>query len=97
MAKKQHLILGHPAVPQELLLIPLSIPHEAAVEPAHPKLFQSSTFLPDSPPLDVKWIAAGCQIPNQFYSGTHTIPCLGSFLLSQFPDWPGHSPLSGPL
>ena len=37
-------------MPQELLMIPLPIPPEAAVEPAQPKLFQSS-FLPlDSPP-----------------------------------------------
>ena len=73
MAKKQHFNLGHPAVPQELLLIPLSIPPEAAVEPAHPKLFQSSTLPPDSPLLDVKWIAAGCQIPDQFFFETHPI------------------------
>ena len=78
MAKKQHLILGHLAVPQELMLIPLSIPPEAAVDPAHPKLFQSSTLPPDCPPLDVKWIAAGCQILDQFCSGTHSIPCSGS-------------------
>ena len=37
-------------VPQELLMIPLLIPPEVAVEPAQPKLFQSN-FLPlDSPP-----------------------------------------------
>ena len=43
-------LTGHPAVPQELLMIPLPIPPEAAVESAQPKLFQSS-FLPlDSPP-----------------------------------------------
>ena len=97
MAKKQHLILGNPAVPQELLLIPLSIPHEASVEPAHPKLFQSSTLPPDSPPLDVKWTAAGCQITDQYSSGTHPIPCSGSFLQSQFLDWPGHSLPFAPL
>ena len=59
------MILGHPAVPQELMLIPLSIPPEAAVEPAYPKLFKSSTLPQDSPPLDVKWMAEGCQIPDQ--------------------------------
>ena len=78
MAKKQHLILGHPAIPQELMLIPLSIPPEVAVEPAHPKLFQSNTLPPDSPSLDVKWIAAGCQIPDQFFFKTHPISCSGS-------------------
>ena len=31
------MILGHPAVPQELMLVPLSIPPEAAVEPVHSK------------------------------------------------------------
>ena len=91
------MILGHLAVPQELLLIPLSIPPEAAVEPAHPKLFQSSTLLPDSPSLDVKWIVAGCQIPDQFCSRTHPIPCSGSFLPSRFLDWPGHSLPFAPL
>ena len=56
MAHRQHMILGHPAIPQEFLLVPLSIPPEAAVEPVHPKLFQSSTFPSDSPPLDVRWM-----------------------------------------
>ena len=38
MALRQHMILGHPAVPQKLLLVPLSIPPEAAaVEPVYPK------------------------------------------------------------
>ena len=32
-------------------MIPLSIPPEVAVEPAHPKLFQSSTHPLDSLPL----------------------------------------------
>ena len=65
----------HPVVPQELLLVPLSIHPEDVVEPVHPKYFQSSTLPPDSPPLDVRWIATGCQIPDQFRSGTHPIPC----------------------
>ena len=39
MAHTLHIIVGPPAFPQELLLVPLSIPHEAAVEPVHPKLF----------------------------------------------------------
>ena len=34
MANILHIIVGHPAVPQELLLIPLSILPEAVVEPA---------------------------------------------------------------
>ena len=37
MAHRQHMILGHPSVPQELLLVLLSIPPEAAVEPVHLK------------------------------------------------------------
>ena len=37
MAHRQHMILGHPAVPQKLLLVPLSNPLEAAVEPVHSK------------------------------------------------------------
>ena len=80
MAKKQHLILGHPTVPQDLLLIPLSIPPEATVEPAHPKLFQSSTHPPDSLPLDdqavgqaLKLNIAGCQIVNPLHFETHLV------------------------
>ena len=80
------MILWHLAVPQELLLVPLSIPPEAAIEPVHPKLFQSSTLPLDSPPPDVRWITVGYQIPDQFHSGTHLIPCSGSSPLSQFPD-----------
>ena len=91
------MILGHPVVPQELLLVPLSIPPEASVEQVHLKLFQSSTLPPDSPPLDVRWIVVGCQIPNQFHSGTHPIPYSGSSPLFQFPDLPEHSLPSGPL
>ena len=97
MALRQHMILGHPAVPQDLLLVPLSIPPEAVVEPVHLKLFQSSTFPSDSPPLNVRWIAAGCKIPDQFHSGTHPIPYSGSSPLSQFPNYPEHSLPSGPL
>ena len=37
MAHRQHMILGHSVVPEELLLVPLPIPLEAAVEPVHPK------------------------------------------------------------
>ena len=37
MVYRPHIIVGHPTVPQELLLVPLSIPPEAAVEPVHPK------------------------------------------------------------
>ena len=48
------MILLHPVVSQELLLVPLSIPPKAVVEPVHPKYFQSSTLPPDSPPLDVR-------------------------------------------
>ena len=80
MAKKQHLILGFPAVPQELLLIPLSIPPEAAVEPPHPKLFQSSTLPPDPPPLDehvtgqaLRWSNVGNQFSHLFHFEAHLI------------------------
>ena len=52
MAHILYLIVGHPAVPQEeLLLIQLSIPPKAAVEPALQKLFQSSTHPLDFLPL----------------------------------------------
>ena len=53
MAHGQHIILGLPTVPQKLLLVPLSIPLEAAaVEPVHLKWCQSDTLPLDSPPLD---------------------------------------------
>ena len=53
MAHILYLIVGHPAIPQEeLLLIQLSIPPEATVEPALQKLFQSSTHPLDFLPLD---------------------------------------------
>ena len=78
--KKQPLILRHPTVPQELLLIPLSIPPEDAVEPTHLKLFQSSTLSPDSPPLDeqaaeqaLKWSNAGYQFSYPFHFEAHLI------------------------
>ena len=89
--------MGYPAVPQELLLIPFSIPPEAAVEPAQPKLFQSSILPPDSPLLNqavgqaLRWIPARCQNFDQFYFGTHLIHCSRSSQLSQFLDWPGQS------
>ena len=35
MAHILHIIVGYPAVPKELLLVPLSIPPEATVEPVH--------------------------------------------------------------
>ena len=73
--------MGHPAVPQEeLLLIPLSIPPEATVEPAHPKLFQSSTHPLDFLPLDdqdvgqaLKLNIVGYQIANPLHFETHLI------------------------
>ena len=34
---KDNTIVGHPVIPQELQLVPLSIPSKAAVEPVHPK------------------------------------------------------------
>ena len=37
MAHTLHIIVGNPAFPQKLLLVPLSIPPEAAVELVHPK------------------------------------------------------------
>ena len=37
MAHTLHMIVGHPTFPKELLLVPLSIPPEAAVELVHPK------------------------------------------------------------
>ena len=36
MANRPHIIVGHPTVSQEPLLVPLSILPEAAVEPVHP-------------------------------------------------------------
>ena len=73
--------MGHPAVLQEeLLLIPLSIPSEAAVEPAHPKLCQSNTHPLDFLPLDdqafgqaLKLNIVGCQIANPLHFETHLI------------------------
>ena len=106
MAHRQHIILGHPAVPQKLLLAPLSIPPEAAAdEPIHPKWCQSGTLPLDSPPLGehvtdwraLKLSTVGCQISNQFRSGTHIISCSKSSPLCQFSDWLGHSLLSAPL
>ena len=95
--------MGYPAVPQELLLIPFSIPPEAAVEPAQPKLFQSSTLPPDSPLLDqavgqaLRWIPTRSPIFDQFHFRTHLIHCSRSSQLSQFLDWPGQSLPFAPL
>ena len=45
--------MGHPTVPQKLLLLPLSIPFEDdAFEPVHLKWCQSGTPPLDSLPLD---------------------------------------------
>ena len=78
-------------------MIPLPIPPEAAVEPAQPKLFQSSflpldSLPPNFSPLDeqtegqaLRWIPIGCPIFDQFHFGVHQSSCLGSFSLSQFP------------
>ena len=97
MAKKQHLILRHPAVPQELLLIPLSIPLEAAAEPAHPKLFQSSTHPLDSLPLEdqvvgqaLKLNITGCQIADPLHFETHLIFVPGGSPQYGFFDSIGH-------
>ena len=73
--------MGHPAVPQEeLLLIKLSIPPEAAVDPAHPKLLQSSTHPLDFLPLDeqvvgqaLKLNIVGSQLANPLHFETHLI------------------------
>ena len=80
-------------------MIPLSIPPEVAIEPAQPKLFQSSTHPLDSLPLifpplldqavgqALRWIPARCPNFDQFYFGTHLIHCSRSSQLSQFLDW----------
>ena len=81
MAHILYLIVGHPAVPQEeLLLIPLSIPPEATVEPAHPKLFQLSTHPLDFLPLydqaieqALKLNIVGCQLAVPLHFETHLI------------------------
>ena len=53
MVHRQHIILGHSAVPQKLMVVPLSIPSKATVvEPGHLKWCQSGTLPMDSPPLD---------------------------------------------
>ena len=61
-------------------MVPLSIPHEVAVEPAHPKLFQPSTHPLDSLPLfdqaagqDLILNTVGCQIADPFHFETHLI------------------------
>ena len=71
--------MGHPTVPQEeLLLIQLSIPPEAAVEPTLQKLFQSSTHPLDFLPLDDQAIGqalnlniVGCQLADPLHFETH--------------------------
>ena len=73
--------MGHPAVPQEeLLLIQLSIPLEAAVEPAHPKLLQSSPHPLGFLPLDdqavgqaLKLNIVSCQLADPLHFETHLI------------------------
>ena len=73
------------------------------MEPAQPKLFQSSTLPPDSPLLNqafgqaLRWIPARCPIFAQSHFGTHPIPCSRSSQLSQFLDWPGQSLPFAPL
>ena len=79
MAHILYLIVGHPAVPQEeLLLIQLSIPPKAAVEPALQKLFQSSTHPLDFLPLDDQAVGqalnlniVGCQLADPLHFETH--------------------------
>ena len=79
MAHILYLIVGHPAVPQEeLLLIQLSIPPEAAVESALQKLFKSSTHPLDFLPLDdqavwqaLKLNIVGCQLADPLHFETH--------------------------
>ena len=75
MAHILYLIVGHPAVPQEdLLLIQLSIPPEAT------KLFQSSTHPLDFLPLDdqavgqaLKLNIVGCRLADPLHFETHLI------------------------
>ena len=95
MAHRRHLILGHPAVPQKLLLVPLSIPlGAAAVKLVHPKWCQSGTLPLDSLPLDehaadwqaLKWSAIGCQTYDQFHFEVHQLSCLHCFPQCQFSD-----------
>ena len=71
--------MGYPAVPQgELLLIKLSNPPEAAVEPTHRKLLQSSTHPLDFLLLDdqavgqaLKLNIVGCQLADLLHFETH--------------------------
>ena len=90
--------MGLPAVPQELLLIPLSIPPEATVEPAHPKLFESSTLPPDPPPLNehvagqaLRWSNVGDQFSYPFHFEAHLIFVPGGSPQPGFCDSIGHS------
>ena len=73
MAHILYLIVGHPTVPQEeLLLIPHSIPPVAAVEPANPKLFKSSTH-PQAVGKALKLNIVGCQLADPLHFETHLI------------------------
>ena len=98
MAHILYLIVGYPAVPQEeLLLIPLSIPPEAAVEPAQSKLFQSITH-----PLDfltlydqavgqaLKLNIVGYQIADPIHFETHLMFVPGGSPHYKFFDSIGH-------
>ena len=95
MAHRQHIILGHPTVPQKLMLVSLSIPPEvAAIELVHPKWCQSSTLPLDFPPLDkhvadwqaLKLSTTGCQISDQFHFEVHQLSCPHCFPQCQFSD-----------
>ena len=98
MAHILYLIVGHPAVPQEeLLLIQLSIPLEAAVEPAHPKLLQSSTYPLDFLPLydqavgrALKLNIVGCQLADPLHFETHLMFVPGGPPQYKFFDSIGH-------
>ena len=87
------MILGHPAVPQKLLLVPLSIPHEpVAIEPGHPKWCQSGTRPLDFTPFDkhvadwqaLKLSTASCHISDQFHFEVHKFSCPHCFPQCQF-------------
>ena len=73
------MILGHPTVPQKLMMVPLSIPPKAAaVEPGHPKLCQSGTRPLDKQVADwqaLKLSTVGCQISDQFHFEVHQFSC----------------------
>ena len=88
MTHRRQIILGHPAVPQKLLLVPLSIlPEAAVVEPIHPKCCQLGTLPLDFPPLNklvVDWQAlklstTGCQISGQYQTEGSQSSCSKCF------------------